>query len=540
MAPPAITGLLNVTATINQPFNYQVRTSSPVTSYGVYNLPTGLSFNASTGVISGTPTQTGTSSVILDVSNAAGEDSEILVIQVIYDSAVKIITQVSAGQGAYAVSALLQAVDGNLYGAGAVGNSGGGGVFKVTPDGLLTIIHGFDGNDGSSPSCPLVQDHAGNFYGRSSALYSGGGTIFKMTPDGDATTLYTFAPSFSTDPPTALAVGPDGNLYGAQTVFATTPTSTDYGAIFQITPDGAYTVFHTLTADERGASALIIGADGNFYGTFQSGEANPYGAVFRLTPDGTVKVLHTFTAAEGDLPNGVIQGSDGNFYGTTQDFESSGGTNIAFKVTPDGSLSTLHVFSDEGNWPTGLTEGSDGNFYGTARSGGAGNAILFRLTPDGTFTKLHTFGTDEGYSPTPVVQAADGDFYGLMCGGIQAEVFRTVAGSALTVTVAATPSKIVAGSGQVGSFTVSLSAAASSDLIVGYALRGSAANGVDYQTLKGTVKIKAGKTSKTIPVVPLMRSDAATSKKIKLTLLAGSGYTVGTATAVNMKILAGK
>jgi hypothetical protein len=58
--------------TVGQSFSHQISSSNGATSYLALNLPTGLSLNTSTGVISGTPTQAGTYQVILYTANANG------------------------------------------------------------------------------------------------------------------------------------------------------------------------------------------------------------------------------------------------------------------------------------------------------------------------------------------------------------------------------------------------------------------------------------------------------------------------------------
>lgn len=52
---------------------------------------------------------------------------------------------------------------------------------------------------------------------------------------------------------------------------------------------------------------------------------------------------------------------------------------------------------------------------------------------------------------------------------------------------------------------------------------------MDYQALTGTAKLKAGKTSKKVPVVPEGDLGGAAKKTVVLTLQPGTGYTVGTA-----------
>ena len=56
---------------------YITATNSP-TSFNATNLPTGLSINTTTGVISGTPTFSGTTNVSITATNVSGSDTRIL------------------------------------------------------------------------------------------------------------------------------------------------------------------------------------------------------------------------------------------------------------------------------------------------------------------------------------------------------------------------------------------------------------------------------------------------------------------------------
>ena len=112
------------------------------------------------------------------------------------------------------VSALIQATDGNFYGATVDGGancapSGCGAVVKITPSGTLTTLYSFCSQsgcrDGFMPLAGLVQATDGNFYG--TTIYGGVnkkcpsfpgsppvgcGTVFKITASGALTTLYSF------------------------------------------------------------------------------------------------------------------------------------------------------------------------------------------------------------------------------------------------------------------------------------------------------------------------------------------------------------
>jgi carbohydrate binding protein with CBM6 domain/putative Ig domain-containing protein len=81
-APPTITSSLTATGTTGTAFNYTITASNTPTSYNATGLPAGLSINTSTGVISGTPTSTGTSNITISATNANGTGSSILVLTV--------------------------------------------------------------------------------------------------------------------------------------------------------------------------------------------------------------------------------------------------------------------------------------------------------------------------------------------------------------------------------------------------------------------------------------------------------------------------
>ena len=81
---------------------------------------------------------------------------------------------------------------------------------------------------------------------------------------------------------------------------------------------------------------------------------------------------------------------------------------------------------------------------------------------------------------------------------------------------------------------------ASANVIVNYAIKGSAVNGRDYVMLTGTKKIKAGKTSQPIKIIPQGDLGGMSKRKVDLVLEPGTGYTVGNAEKVKVTIVAGR
>ena len=79
---PAITSPITATAGLSTAFSYQIVASNTPTSYGATGLPSGLSVNTSTGLISGTPLGIGTSNVTLTATNASGTGTSTLTLSV--------------------------------------------------------------------------------------------------------------------------------------------------------------------------------------------------------------------------------------------------------------------------------------------------------------------------------------------------------------------------------------------------------------------------------------------------------------------------
>ncbi|NBR47197.1 MAG: hypothetical protein EBT68_08865, partial [Verrucomicrobia bacterium] len=77
---PVITSSGTASGTVGQAFSYQISASNNPTTFAASNLPTGLSVNASSGAITGTPTVAGTNTAVIYAGNVAGTASANLVI----------------------------------------------------------------------------------------------------------------------------------------------------------------------------------------------------------------------------------------------------------------------------------------------------------------------------------------------------------------------------------------------------------------------------------------------------------------------------
>jgi uncharacterized repeat protein (TIGR03803 family) len=246
----------------------------------------------------------------------------------------------------------------------------------------FTSLAEFNSTDGAGPLA-LVRGIDGNFYGVTADGGShAGGTIFRITPAGTLQTVYDFCSQYlcaDGDNPQWLMLGSDGNLYGTTSEGgdATCNGGTGCGTVFKLNASGAFTVLYAFSLSSGARpSGLIEGLDRNFYGVANSGGANDYGTVFELTPAGQLTVLYNFCAeskcADGSFPSStLVQSADGTLYGATEAGGARGDGTI-YTIAANGTFTTLHSFSGkDGSSPVTLIQGADGDLYGITNDGGA-------------------------------------------------------------------------------------------------------------------------------------------------------------------------
>lgn len=176
-------------------------------------------------------------------------------------------------------------------------------------------------------------------------------------------------------------------------------------------------------------SPLVLGSDGNFYGTTEGGGSAQWGTIFKMTPAGALTILHSF--GDGSVPNDgnggfstLAEGPDGNYYGECE----NGGKDYSgtlYKITSAGKMTLLHTFHDgtiakDGQYPVGslVWDPAKQLFYGVTIGGGmAGAGTVFTLSLGGAVAIIHNFEdgstANDGSSPGGIMLASGGNFYGV-------------------------------------------------------------------------------------------------------------------------------
>jgi len=194
---------------------------------------------------------------------------------------------------------------GNLYGTTLEGGAHSRGtVFRIAPNGTESVLYAFcaqtNCTDGESPQSALIADKEGNLYGTTiMGGNSAGGTVFRLAPDGTETVLYSFCqvqPDCEDGiwPYAGVTMDKAGNLYGT-TEYGGASEDGSLGTVFRLAPDGTETVLHSFSLQTDGAypvSGVIVDQAGDIYGTltFTGVCKKRLGSVYRLSPDGSEKL----------------------------------------------------------------------------------------------------------------------------------------------------------------------------------------------------------------------------------------------------------
>ncbi len=359
----------------------------PTTGYTIDKpLPPGLTFDQTTGIISGTPAQvTPLSTYTITAYNEGGHSTNTVDIE--------IKNQVVPGLGApnisystpqvyapyTAIPALMPtntggAVPPNIYGQ----------VLTFAGNGQQGVIDGGKTTAGFSfPNYPVVASDGTVYITDNNRL------IRQITPGGYVTTIAGSdigyrdgtGPAAKFNAPAAMAIGADGTIY---------VVDSNNNAIREVTPGSAVSTFASGFSQPNG---IVIDAAGNLFVSEYSGNT-----VKKVTPDGTTTILAGKQGVTGNV-DGI--GANARFSGASyMAIDAVGNIFLADennseirKITPAGVVTTFAGSGVKGshdgqgaaatfNGPEGIAFGEDGSLYVSD----SGNNLIRKITPDGTVT----------------------------------------------------------------------------------------------------------------------------------------------------------
>jgi uncharacterized repeat protein (TIGR03803 family) len=405
--PPVITSSLTGSVIVGSPFSYQITATNAPTDFDASPLPAGLSVDAGSGIISGTPTAPGASSIEISATNTAGTGLAVLILEV--TAQLPAITSSLSGL----------AMDGTPFSYQiAATHSPTSFAANYLPNGLT--VNTSTGAISGTPSA------APGTYGVELLATNGSGT-------GTATLSLVVAAALYD--PSGVVQAADGNLYGTGQ-----GGGLGYGGVFRLSLNGQYSVpaYGTASGIGGGSRSLLASTGGALlYGlTANSGSLNFEGAVFSFNTGTNALVAVYVFPEEGDAVNygslyPILLATDGNIYGTITGTSYPNGA--IFKVTPAGVFSVLYAFngSTEGSNPYGVIQGGDGYLYGHNAAGGSNEAgLIYRFsTSSGVLTLIYNLSV--GISP--IVMANDGNIYGAMYAYPDPCIFQLTTAGVLTI-----------------------------------------------------------------------------------------------------------
>ncbi|AWI09507.1 putative Ig domain-containing protein [Ereboglobus luteus] len=236
--PPVITSALTASATRGAAFSYTIVADNVPTSFTAEGLPSGLELETSTGVISGTPTATGSYAVTIGAHNAIGSDTRELIITVTAGGS-DITTIVPPSGGLTSPASTVFDAAGNAY----IADIAAGAIMKVAGDGTVTTF-------ATIPQLAVVAaDSSGNLYAAGND-----GNVTKILADG---TVVSPALATGVTTPGGIAVDSDGNVYVSKTASNTIVKITPAGAVSTLAGSGS-----AGSADATGDAASFNGPTG--------------------------------------------------------------------------------------------------------------------------------------------------------------------------------------------------------------------------------------------------------------------------------------
>ncbi|WP_462162156.1 Calx-beta domain-containing protein, partial [Microcystis aeruginosa] len=225
----------------------------------------------------------------------------------------------------------------------------------------------------------------------------------------------------------------------------------------------------------------------------------------------------------GGSGNDTLQGTDGGI--GEQDYLEGGTGNDRFILAD-----TTKTFYDDGN--STLPGTSD---YATIADFNTTDDIIqlrgssgdYLLSVSGSNTNLYI--NKPGSEPDELIAVINNQ----TALSLTASYFSYVSSPTLpSITLAVSPSSVTEDGTTNLVYTFTRSGSTTNPLTVNYTVGGTATNGTDYTSIPTSVTFAAGSSTATVTVDPTADTTVESDETVILTLASGTGYTVGTTTAV--------
>jgi Ca2+-binding RTX toxin-like protein len=319
-----------------------------------------------------------------------------------------------------------------------------------------------------------------------------------VNEDGTTNLVYTFTRTGPTTSPLTVNYGITG-----------TADATDYTGA---TPGTGKTI--TFAANSATATLTI---DPTADTTIESNET-----VALTLATGTGYTVGTTAAVTGTITN--------------DDFPSITLAVAPASVLEDGTPNLVYTFTRTGATTNALTVNysiagtADTTDY-TGATLGTGKTINFLAgSATATLTINPTADTTIEANETVALTLATGAGYTV---GTTTAVTGTITNDDFpSITLAVAPASVLENGTPNLVYTFTRTGPTSNALTVNYSIGGTATNGTDYTTIVTSITFAAGSTTATVTVDPTADTIIEDNETVALTLATGTGYTIGTTTAV--------